>query len=121
MNVTTAGPEGTRRRPSALWLWSSTEASRALQSRDLAVILRTYRRLNGLSQEQLALSLGYDKTYISMIETRTRIIRDVTALRQIARRLGIPVHVLRAGTQPLTATIGRCAERQPSPADECPR
>jgi transcriptional regulator with XRE-family HTH domain len=53
-------------------LWSSAEASRALRSRDLAVILRTYRQLNRLSQEQLALLLGYDKTYISMIETRRR-------------------------------------------------
>jgi hypothetical protein len=34
------------------------------------MILRTYRRLNVLSQEKLATILGYDKTYISMIETR---------------------------------------------------
>jgi transcriptional regulator with XRE-family HTH domain len=75
-------------------LWSSTEASRALRSRDLAVILRTYRRLNRLSQEQLGLLLGYDKTYISMIETRRRVIGDVTTLRHVAHRLGIPIHVL---------------------------
>lgn len=81
-------------RPSALWLWSSTEASRALRSGDLAVILRTYRKLNKLSQERLAMLLGYDKTYISMIETRRRIIGDVATLRHIAHRLGIPVHLL---------------------------
>lgn len=91
-------------RPSALWLWSSTEASRALQSRDLALILKTYRQLNRLSQEQLAIALGYDKTYISMIETRRRIIGDVTTLRHIARCLTIPVHVLGV-TEPHDATF----------------
>jgi transcriptional regulator with XRE-family HTH domain len=50
--------------------------------------------LNRLSQEQFALLLGYDKTYISMIETRRRIIGDVATLRHIGHRLGIPVHIL---------------------------
>lgn len=93
MNAESSG-SATSVRPTALWLWSSTEASRALQSRDLAVILRAYRRLNKLSQERLATLLGYDKTYISMIETRRRIIGDVTTLRHIAHSLGIPVHIL---------------------------
>lgn len=79
---------------SALWLWSSPDASRALRTRELGQILRTYRRLNGISQERLAVLLGYDKTYISMIETRRRVINDVGALRQIAHTLGIPVHAL---------------------------
>jgi transcriptional regulator with XRE-family HTH domain len=94
VNVKHLGQAAPPRRPSALWLWSSTEASRALQSRDLALILRAYRRLNGLSQEQLAQLLGYDKTYISMIETRRRVIGDVATLRHIAHRLSIPVHIL---------------------------
>lgn len=79
---------------SALWLWSSPDASRALRTRELGQILRTYRRLNGISQERLAVLLGYDKTYISMIETRRRVINDVGTLRQIAHTLGIPVHAL---------------------------
>ena len=79
---------------SALWLWSSPDASRALRTRELSQILRTYRRLNGISQERLAVLLGYDKTYISMIETRRRMINDVGTLRQIAHTLGIPVHAL---------------------------
>ncbi|MGH3565040.1 MAG: helix-turn-helix domain-containing protein [Pseudonocardia sp.] len=79
---------------SALWLWSSPDASRALRTRELSQILRTYRRLNGVSQEKLAEQLGYDKSYISMIETRRRVIDDVGTLRQIAHKLGIPVHAL---------------------------
>ncbi|SMC99795.1 helix-turn-helix transcriptional regulator [Kibdelosporangium aridum] len=78
----------------AVWMWSAPEASIALRSRDLATILRIYRRLNRISQERLAALLGYDKTYVSMIETRRRIISDVSTRRHIARTLGLPTHVL---------------------------
>jgi transcriptional regulator with XRE-family HTH domain len=75
-------------------MWFAPEAGAALSSRDLAEILRVYRRINRLSQERLAAMLGYDKTYVSMIETRRRTISDVSTLRHIARRLGLPTHVL---------------------------
>jgi transcriptional regulator with XRE-family HTH domain len=75
-------------------MWSAHEAAAALASRDLAMILRTYRRLNGFSQERLADLLGYDKTYVSMIETGRRSISDVGTRRHIARTLGLPSHVL---------------------------
>lgn len=82
------------RRPSAMWLWSSPQAAAALRGRDLGQILRAYRRINRLSQERLAGTLGFDKTYISMIETGRRAIHDVGTLRHIAHTLGVPVHVL---------------------------
>ncbi|GAB2871358.1 hypothetical protein GCM10027200_83980 [Lentzea nigeriaca] len=69
-------------------------ATAALRSRDLATILRVYRRLNKLSQERLAALLGYDKTYVSMIETGRRNISDVATRRHIARTLGLPMHAL---------------------------
>ncbi|HEV2782915.1 MAG TPA: helix-turn-helix transcriptional regulator [Actinophytocola sp.] len=75
-------------------MWTTPAASTALSSRDLAAILRTYRGINRLSQEQLADLLGYDKTYISMIETRRRTIGDIATRRHIARTLGLPVHLL---------------------------
>ncbi|WP_249124408.1 helix-turn-helix domain-containing protein [Saccharopolyspora erythraea] len=75
-------------------MWSAPEASIALATRDLATILRVYRRLNRLSQEKLAATLGYDKTYISMIETGRRTISDVATRRQITRALGLPAHAL---------------------------
>jgi transcriptional regulator with XRE-family HTH domain len=83
-----------RRGIPTMWLWSGAEAVTALASRDLAVILRVYRRLNNLNQDKLAALLGYDKTYISMIETRRRTISDLPARRHIARTLGLPPHVL---------------------------
>ncbi|MGB3441190.1 MAG: helix-turn-helix domain-containing protein [Actinophytocola sp.] len=75
-------------------MWSAGEAAAALASRDLATILRTYRRLNRFNQQQLADLLGYDKTYVSMIETGRRSINDVGTRRHIARTLGLPTHVL---------------------------
>lgn len=80
--------------PPAIWLWSGPEAAGALATRDLGVILRTYRRLNGLSQEKLAVLLGYDKTYVSMMETGRRVINDVATRRHIADTLAIPAHTL---------------------------
>jgi transcriptional regulator with XRE-family HTH domain len=66
----------------------------ALASGDLAVIIRAYRAATGTSQRQLAELLGYDPTYISMIETGRREINDVTTRLRIARHLGLPPHIL---------------------------
>jgi transcriptional regulator with XRE-family HTH domain len=78
----------------SVWAWQDQAAHRALRSGDLGMILRTYRRLNALSQEKLAMTLGYDKTYISMIETGRRAVHDVASLRHIGRTLAIPAHLL---------------------------
>ncbi|MGH4019375.1 MAG: helix-turn-helix domain-containing protein [Pseudonocardiaceae bacterium] len=82
------------RLPPAIWLWSGPEAASALATRDLGAILRTYRRLNRLSQEKLATILGYDKTYVSMIETGRRVISDIATRRHIADALALPAHAL---------------------------
>ena len=78
----------------AVWTWSDPAAAAALSSRDLAAILRAYRAANRLSQEALASLLGYDKSYVAMIETRRRTPGDVAGRRHIARALGLPFHLL---------------------------
>jgi transcriptional regulator with XRE-family HTH domain len=77
-----------------VWSWTDHISGQALRSGDLGAILRAYRRVNTLSQEKLAAALGYDKTYISMIETGRRVIHDVATRRHIARILAIPPHLL---------------------------
>ncbi|MGW4770211.1 helix-turn-helix domain-containing protein [Nocardia sp. NPDC004278] len=79
---------------SAIWLWAAPEAATAIATRDLPTILRAYRRINGLNQIALAELLGYDKSYVSMIETGRRAISDVASRRHIAARLGLHPHVL---------------------------
>jgi transcriptional regulator with XRE-family HTH domain len=77
-----------------VWDWTDRASHQALRSGDLGVILRAYRRVNALSQEKLAAVLGYDKTYISMIERGRRTVQDVATRRHIARTLAIPPHLL---------------------------
>ena len=83
-----------RRGGSAMWLWTSDTARAALASGNLAVMIRTYRAATGVSQRHLAELLGYDPTYISMIETGRQEISDVAARLRIARHLGLPAHTL---------------------------
>lgn len=75
---------------SSVWLWTSSPAQEALSTGSLAAVLRTYRAVTGLSQRQLGESLGYDPTYISMIETGRRDVTDVATRLRIARHLGLP-------------------------------
>ena len=56
--------------------------------------MRGYRRASALTQQQLADMLGYDRTYISMIESGRRNLTDRGTLAHIARTLAIPPHVL---------------------------
>jgi len=75
-------------------LWTTDHARVALATGDLAAIIRAYRAATGASQRQLAERLGYDPTYISMIETGRREINDVATRLRIAQHLGVPPHTL---------------------------
>src|ERR1700722_9269868 len=75
----------------AAWL---PAAERGRADRNLAAILRGYRRAGALTQQQLADMLGYDRTYISMIESGRRNITDRGTLAHIAGVLAIPPYVL---------------------------
>ena len=80
------GPVG-----AAAWL---PAAVRAGLVGDLGAVLRGYRQACALTQQQLADMLGYDRTYISMIESGRRSITDRGTLSHIAGTLAIPPHVL---------------------------
>jgi transcriptional regulator with XRE-family HTH domain len=73
--------------------WLPASASAGLGG-NVGAILRSYRRAGGLTQQQLADLLGFDRTYISMIESGRRSISDRGSLRRICRTLAIPPHVL---------------------------
>ena len=61
---------------------------------NVGAILLSYRRAGGLTQQQLADLLGFDRTYISMIERGRRRISDRGTLRHISRTLDVPPHML---------------------------
>ncbi|MFC5005362.1 helix-turn-helix domain-containing protein [Dactylosporangium cerinum] len=54
--------------------------------------MRAWRRATGTDQHVLAERLGYDKSYISMIESGRRDVNDVAGRLRIARSLGVPAH-----------------------------
>jgi transcriptional regulator with XRE-family HTH domain len=81
-----AGPVG-----AAAWL---PAAERVEAGREVGAILRGYRRACTLTQQQLADMLGYDRTYISMIESGRRHLTDRGTLAHLARTLAIPPHLL---------------------------
>ena len=78
-----SGPVG-----AAVWLPATRRPG------DLGTILRGYRRASALTQQQLADMLGYDRTYISMIESGRRHVTGRGTLAHIARTLAIPPHLL---------------------------
>ncbi|MFI0938250.1 helix-turn-helix domain-containing protein [Streptomyces sp. NPDC021020] len=75
------------------WHWTTPRAQDILRRRSLPEILVFHRQLNQLPQEELGALLGYSTSYISRVETGSRTITDVGALRHIAERLGLPPHV----------------------------
>jgi transcriptional regulator with XRE-family HTH domain len=56
----------------------------------LGEILKEYRRLNHLNQEDLASRLNISQSYVSKIESGGRVVRDVALLARIKQRLEIP-------------------------------
>lgn len=75
------------------WHWTTPRAQDILRRRSLPEILAFYRQLNQIPQEELGALLGYSTSYISRVETGSRTITDIGALRHIAGRLGLPPHV----------------------------
>lgn len=75
----------------ASWL-ATTEGSKPRT--DLGALLRSYRHASGLTQQQLADLLGFDRTYISMIECGRRSVTDRGTLAHIASTLAMPPHIL---------------------------
>lgn len=80
--------------PTIRWLWLLPEARQALETRELAVILRCYRKLTGLFQAAMGELLGYDPSYVSLLERRQRTISDRQGLSHVSRVLAIPPHAL---------------------------
>ncbi|MEU9074393.1 helix-turn-helix transcriptional regulator [Kitasatospora sp. NPDC048538] len=76
------------------WHWTTPRAQDILRRRALPEILQLYREIHSLPQQELADLLGYSTSYVSRIETGSRTITDVGALRHIADRLGLPPHCL---------------------------
>ncbi|MFD7079567.1 helix-turn-helix transcriptional regulator [Streptomyces sp. NPDC059918] len=66
-------------------------------------MLKAYRALHKLKQQDLADLLGYDQSYVSLLERGKRTIRDMVELRRLAHALALPEDEL--GLLPPTETV----------------
>ena len=76
--------------------WSSPAVAAALASCDFATLLEEIRRAHGWTQKELALAVGYSQSWVSNVLRRQQAL-TVDQVREISRRIGVPVHLLRFG------------------------
>ncbi|ARE77221.1 hypothetical protein B6R96_27500 [Streptomyces sp. Sge12] len=92
------------------WLAGSAERSAPPDGSNLADVLKAYRALHKLKQQDLADLLGYDQSYVSLLERGKRNIRDMVELRRLPHALALPEDEL--GLLPpaeATVTVGASA------------
>lgn len=76
--------------------WSSPAVASALADCDFPVLLREIRRARGWTQAELAHEVGYSQSWVSKV-LRGKQALNLDQAREVSRRLGIPVHLLRFG------------------------
>src|ERR687893_109367 len=72
------------------WLQVAHAASAPPDGSDVGKIIRWYRMHEELTQQDVAARLNTTQSRLSKLEHGTQALRDVTELRHIARKLGIP-------------------------------
>lgn len=97
------------------WLYEAGEQQAPPDGSNLKAALRAYRATHHLTQQDLADLLGYDQSYVSVLERGKRSIRDVDELRRVASVLGLPEDEL--GLLPVVLSgRGDYTPRAPGPA-----
>lgn len=71
------------------WLYVGRSAVSPPDGSNVGDLLRAYRSAHNLTQGDLAALLGFDQSFVSMVERGKRAIRDVGELRRVASVLGI--------------------------------
>ena len=75
-------------------LWSTQVVAAALASCDFSTLLEEIKRAHGWTQKQLASEVGYSQSWVSNV-LRGQQALTVDQVREISRKLGVPVHLLR--------------------------
>jgi transcriptional regulator with XRE-family HTH domain len=88
--ITTGTAEDTAHGSFMGWLQVAHAASAPPDGSDVGEIIRWYRTYEGLTQQDAAARLNTTQSRLSKLEKGTQALRDVTELRHIARKLGIP-------------------------------
>lgn len=80
---------------------------------ELGIVIRTHRKAEGLTQEQLAERACSHWTYVSEIENARRN-PGIDVLRRIANGLDVPLSVLIGEAEAATRTVGHDPPSRPS-------
>src|SRR5215469_15656553 len=83
-------------RPLRAEFWSAPAVAAALATCDFATLLEEVRRARGWTQRQLAQAAGYSQSWVSNV-LRGQQTLTVDQVREVSRRIGIPLHLLRLG------------------------
>jgi transcriptional regulator with XRE-family HTH domain len=74
--------------------WSAPVVAMALETCDFAALLEEIRRARGWTQTELAMAVGYSQSWVSKVLRRSQSL-TIEQVREISRRVGVPVHLLR--------------------------
>ncbi|MFH9422128.1 helix-turn-helix domain-containing protein [Streptomyces sp. NPDC017529] len=88
-----------------LSLWSHPELRSALAAEDWGAVLRTYRRLSGLSQTKAGELVGLVQPDVSDIERGRRRVTSSEVRQRIVNGLGAPAHAVCPDRQPVAGLV----------------
>jgi transcriptional regulator with XRE-family HTH domain len=85
---------GQEERPLPPEFWSAPAVAAALATCDFPVIFEEVKRARGWTQRQLAQAVGYSQSWVSNVLRRQQPL-TIDQVREISRRIGVPVHLIR--------------------------
>ncbi|WP_376720714.1 helix-turn-helix domain-containing protein [Nocardiopsis alba] len=85
-------------------LWTRPRMAAALASCDIPTVIEGVRAARGWSQGELARELTYSQSWVSRVVNGQQSL-TVGQVRELARRLDIPLHLIRFGGLPQEGTI----------------
>ncbi|MFI9232994.1 helix-turn-helix domain-containing protein [Streptomyces rimosus] len=88
-----------------LGLWSHPELRAALAAEDWGAVLRTYRKLSGLSQTKAGELVGLVQPDVSDIERGRRRVTSSEVRQRILTGLGVPPHVTGPERRPVAGLV----------------
>ncbi|SER83560.1 Helix-turn-helix domain-containing protein [Streptomyces sp. yr375] len=99
-------------------LWSHPQLIAAVTAEDWGAVLRTYRKLTGLSQMKLGERVGLVQPDVSGIERGHRRVTSVEVRQRIVSGLDIPADLTRAGARAPAQAVAGLVLPGPGPDDD---
>ncbi len=99
-------------------LWTHPQLIAAVSADDWGAVLRTYRKLTGLSQTKIGERVGLVQPDVSDIERGRRKVTSAEVQQRIVAGLGIPADLTRAGSMAPAQAVAGLVLPGPGPDDD---